>query len=604
MVPRPANFSVDPRLASLLGETYRSSEKALREIVDNAWDADAENVWIEMPDLWEEHPIIIRDDGTGMTEKEVRSEYLAIANARATRKGKETAVKRRRVKGRRGIGKFAGLVLAATMEILTKARGKQTKLMIRKSDILQAGRDLERIGLPVEVVPCDAEEHGTTVTLSDLDSRLNPPSPDKVKEMLVLEYGREPDFTIQVNGSRLASHDVSGEKFIEETDLEGVGKVRLAFTITDEPKGATKAGVVTRVGGKLVGTPGFFGIEEREDIPAGLRNRIIGEIEADGLEDDVSADWGGLLENSKAYKSVQEWANGHLTQAVETTFARDVNLARARLQKQINRRLQDLPEYRRKFASDALDRVLKRFYGESQERVATLVSLVLEALERDEYWIVCKNIEDAQFSDIVQFAEALASFGLLEMALMARQAQSRLKFLEHLQALANNPDTLEREMHLALEKNLWVFGAKYSLMTSNQSTTTIIAKFLGRRFPGKGTAKRPDLLLAQNVEGRYLLIEFKRPSDPVGREVEAQANQYRDELGPNLGYIEIIIIGGSVEHMDSHYQQPDTWFFGYEGVICTARTQLEWLLKELTATNGANPQFDGLPEHLGKSSKQ
>src|SRR6266536_527448 len=46
-----AYFQVAPRLAILLGETYRSSEQAVKELVDNAWDADAEEVWIELPSL-------------------------------------------------------------------------------------------------------------------------------------------------------------------------------------------------------------------------------------------------------------------------------------------------------------------------------------------------------------------------------------------------------------------------------------------------------------------------------------------------------------------------------------------------------------------------
>ncbi len=45
-----AQFRVDPRLTSLLGEGYRSTEQALKELIDNAWDADAENVWITLPD--------------------------------------------------------------------------------------------------------------------------------------------------------------------------------------------------------------------------------------------------------------------------------------------------------------------------------------------------------------------------------------------------------------------------------------------------------------------------------------------------------------------------------------------------------------------------
>jgi len=48
-VSKPAKFRVDPRLASLLGENYRSTEQALEELIDNAWDADAEHVWITIP---------------------------------------------------------------------------------------------------------------------------------------------------------------------------------------------------------------------------------------------------------------------------------------------------------------------------------------------------------------------------------------------------------------------------------------------------------------------------------------------------------------------------------------------------------------------------
>ena len=55
-----ANFKVDTRLASILGETYRSTEYALKELVDNAFDADADNVWIKLPKPLTEEPIVIK----------------------------------------------------------------------------------------------------------------------------------------------------------------------------------------------------------------------------------------------------------------------------------------------------------------------------------------------------------------------------------------------------------------------------------------------------------------------------------------------------------------------------------------------------------------
>jgi hypothetical protein len=46
-----ANFKVDPKLAELLGETYKSTENAIKEFMDNAFDADADNVWITLTEV-------------------------------------------------------------------------------------------------------------------------------------------------------------------------------------------------------------------------------------------------------------------------------------------------------------------------------------------------------------------------------------------------------------------------------------------------------------------------------------------------------------------------------------------------------------------------
>jgi len=74
-------YRVDSQLARLLAEGYRSSEAALKELVDNAWDADAETVHISLPAPMTQEPIIIDDDGSGMTEAELRTN---TSSSRAT----------------------------------------------------------------------------------------------------------------------------------------------------------------------------------------------------------------------------------------------------------------------------------------------------------------------------------------------------------------------------------------------------------------------------------------------------------------------------------------------------------------------------------------
>jgi hypothetical protein len=308
--------------------------------------------------------------------------------------------------------------------------------------------------------------------------------------------------------------------------------------------------------------------------------RLYGEIEADGLADDVTADWGAVIENSKAYTSIAQYAHVRLKESLESTCSQEINLAKARIQKEINRRLERIPEHRRDFARNALEKVMRKFYSENEERIAAIVSVTLEAFEKDEYWLVIESINDARRSDVETFAEALENFGLLDMAMIAQQATRRLQFLDHLDALAANPNTLEKTIHTALETNLWVLGTQFSLMSSNKTTARLIKEYADKEFTGERANKRPDLFLSVDVYKKYLLIEFKRPSHPLTRDDENQAEKYRDDLTPTFGHMDIIVMGGE-RQFSSQYDKAGIEILSYATVISNARRQLEWLVEQL-----------------------
>lgn len=577
-----ANFKVDSKLAALLGENYRSSEDAIKELVDNSWDADSGNVWITLPDPLTSDPIVVEDDGSGMTSREVRNEYLMIANDRRSRKGEVTPLKKRKVKGRKGIGKFAGLMATNIMELETKARGENTKLTITKSNILNAKKDLEKIDLPVNESECNYSEHGTILTLSGLNQKFSFPNPNKLKRILILDYGRQTNFQIFVNGVPLDIEDIPGKTYEEKVELPNSGKVNLKLTISENKKKLKQSGIAIRVGGKIVGRPSYFGLEDDESIPKKLLGGVYGEIDADSLIDDVTADWGAIIENSNAYQEMKEWAYSKLKEKVTIEFSREVNLQKRRLQKEINKRLEKLPEYRREYASMALERALKRFYGESEEKINVVISVMLEAFERDEYWVVLQNIDKSKHQDIETFAEALDDFGFLDMALMAKQASGRLEFLDNFEELIKNKDTLEKTIHKALEKNLWVLGTEYSTMSSNITLARVIDEYTGSKFTGDRANKRPDLFLSHNVHNQYLLIEFKRPSHTLSRDDENQAEKYRDDLTSKFGRISVIVLGKQKSsRISEHYSTEDIQLLSYDSIVSNARTQLNWLISEL-----------------------
>ena len=254
-----ANFKVDTKLTTILGESYRSTEYALKELVDNAWDADSENVSVTLPEPLTDDPIIISDDGAGMTDKEVRNEYLFIANSRTSRKGERTPIKNRLAKGKKGIGKFAGLTTGSVMILETKARGIKTTIIINRDEILKSKKDLEKVDLPITTEPCGENEKGTKIIIQQLHQNFTFPNPEKLKQILVLEYGRQNDFKIIVNGQPTTAENIPGQTFNETINIPGVGIVTVVCTVSDKP--LKHSGVGIRVDGKMIGKPDEFGNE-------------------------------------------------------------------------------------------------------------------------------------------------------------------------------------------------------------------------------------------------------------------------------------------------------------------------------------------------------
>ena len=574
-----AYFKVDTKLAELLGETYRSLEYAIKELVDNAYDADSESVRITFPKELEPEPVIeIVDDGTGMKENEVRSEYLNVANSRTSRKGSITRGKGRKVKGRKGIGKFAGLMVAQIMEVETFAAGKRTQVIIDKNELAKGHYDLEKVPLPISVDECDEEKHGTTITLIGLNRNLNYPNAEKMKEILMHEYGREHNFDIFINDEKIGVLDLQGQSYTKDLVIDGK-KATLNYTITTKP--VKYSGIVTKVGGKAIGRPVNY-LSEDDLIPKKLQGRVYGEIICDDLEDDVTADWGAIVENNKLFSTIQTETEIELKKSVDEVFVTDMKMARARYQRKILKELEKLPEYKQPFAKKALFKTLEKFYGETEERINTVISVMISAMEKDHYWDIISNIEDTRNSDIEIFASALSEFGLLEMSIITSQAINRLRYLDELSILIHEPKTLEKDVHKALENSTWILGDDYSVLFSDTNLKSAIESVLDKKYKGSKKMNRPDLLLGRTTNKRLLLIEFKRPNFTLTRDTERQALEYKDELGAYFGNqpIDVILLGGKIDTTIKDIQQGIV-YLTYLDTISSAKNRLEWMINEL-----------------------
>ncbi|MGA2477453.1 MAG: ATP-binding protein [Spirochaetia bacterium] len=582
-----AFFLVDPRLTALLSETYRSTEAAIKELVDNAWDADASIVTITLPQIISDDPITIEDNGSGMTYNEVKSDFLSIAKSRIVSRGDKTSKYFRKVKGRKGIGKFAGFVIADEMHVVTRSNGSGVSFTIIRSALEEFGGDLEHIKIPLTRSADHSEGHGTIISLHKLIQSRSFPKEDKLREMLVIEYGRESDFEIFINKSRVGVEDIPGETFEHHGEEDNVGKYHLSFKIADAKSSVKSPGISLRVNGKIVGKPLFFGLESDERVPIKLLKRVYGEIEADGLAEDVTADWGAVLENSLGLEKITSVASEKIVNQLKDKYYREFNLQKARLQKQINDRIQTLPQYKREFAQKEIEKILTKFYGESDEKIEIITNVVLNAIEKDEYYFVLDKLEKSKTFEVGLLAQVLDEFGVFNTGLIMRQFKVREAFLDNLNDLISREQTKEIDVHIAIEHNLWVLGRNYNLIASNKTLKQLVEKYLNEKFTdGERKAKRPDLLLAELYDRDILLIEFKRPNKTIGRDDENQAEKYRDDLIPYLGdrKIRILVIGGIVDsRINTLYSSQEVSLTTYREILSRSKSEIDWLLDELKA---------------------
>jgi hypothetical protein len=107
-----------------------------------------------------------------------------------------------------------------------------------------------------------------------------------------------------------------------------------------------------------------------------------------------------------------------VTKGLEDTRGAEMRAAKARHQKTINHKLEKLPEYKRQFANRALERVFQRFYSEDEEKFGSIISVVLDALEYEPYWLVIQKLDSAKIGQVEALADALIEFGIADLSVV------------------------------------------------------------------------------------------------------------------------------------------------------------------------------------------
>ena len=282
--------TIDKSHIVTIGERlYGESIELIRELINNAYDADATEVKVTITN----NQIIVEDNGIGMDLSGLK-QYFNIGSTLKRNNPKSEKFGRDRI-GEFGIGKFASLSACSRFELWTKKDDFQAKVIFDKEEWNKSGN---RWHIPLEIEEVDRRyKDGIKVTLRGLTKKFN--LTDVERRILEAVPIKAPDFSVYLNGHKVTARFIPGHKipFLEGTEYGIIhGEIIISSSIDQD---VSEAGIECKVKQVTI-TKDFFGMEEW------LKNiaRIRGEVHADFLP--ITSDRTGFIKDTPQYKKFLE----------------------------------------------------------------------------------------------------------------------------------------------------------------------------------------------------------------------------------------------------------------------------------------------------------
>jgi hypothetical protein len=238
---------------------YSNLPAVLTEVVANAWDADATEVNISIDDL--NCKIEISDNGIGMTLDDVNKKFLHVGYEKR-RDITVTPRFKRKVMGRKGIGKLSLFSIANNIEVFTSKDNEKHAFLISRTEIDRANENSNGEFYP-ETLPTNAINftEGTKILLTDLTTPIQNIT-NKLRKNLSKRFSvldKDTNFVIKINDVPITLDDKEyykdvqflwylGEESLVDIDRKFGGKnvlnmVRLN-NVVDEKEGYRVTGWV------------------------------------------------------------------------------------------------------------------------------------------------------------------------------------------------------------------------------------------------------------------------------------------------------------------------------------------------------------------------
>lgn len=562
------------RIIDHLGiQMYQSPTAAISEMVANAWDADAENVWVTLPTaLNSSSEIIIKDDGVGMSFEECEDRYLNVGMGRRDKDPTaHTEGKDRPILGRKGIGKFAGFGIASIIRIetISEKTGEKTIFELNIDEL--RGEEYVSTGGEVDVIEYNApnaklkKDHGTSIILKGLTLNQRPSETRFARSMArrFMLHQRAADFSVKVNGESLpeaeekskiefsfpdaykADGKPAGLNIVDEWGEENLSngkQIKWRFHFYEKPIDDEELqGISIFARGKLAQAPFFF------NLSGGLGGQhgqeyLTGQVQADYLDElniDIIAPERQRI-NWEHEESVPllEWGQKRIKELLYIWRDKRGEVRVKELETKVaefSDRLDKLPSTEQKTIKKAL-RKLAQIPTLNNQQFEDLGGAILTAWEQGRLHEIIANISETETLSADDFLRLLMEAQVLTALNAAEAVKTKLLTIGGLKDRIETRE-LENAVRDFIAKNPWLISPKWETYRVETGVRTLIQNMadeagLNRDGDWEG---RVDLVLSSG--DHLLILEFMQPGLNIDWDHLTRFERYIRDIRVELGAI-------------------------------------------------------------------
>lgn len=564
---------------------YDTVSAVVAELVANAWDADAENVEIELPlgkflatvsggDVQDKgFEIVVRDDGHGMSPNQADDKFLNVGRKRREEEDTDTSPEKgRKLMGRKGIGKLAPFGLCYTIEVRS-AGGPETEDGYEVSHFEMVYEDIEDsppgdpyVPPPLEDNGSFDDESGTEIRLKDFDHKRVPSKGDFANMLSYRFADGLPDFSIEI----IDTNNEYGRFNLRETDqplrdktvidvsnypieiedesetYQAEGKMGLATQSYDNDL----QGVRIYVRGKLATVTRDFKIPSGFHMENTIRSYLVGEIHCDFLDEDmdcIQANRQDILWDTKYGRSLKEWGQKLVREVAsksrESSRERTSNefFEQTDFENRVEERFKDETMVEAgKELGKTLSKTLDEDELDDEVFLNRFVELILQVTPHDRILRIFREIQDEADSgslEIETLADLIGKTSVAETYSLAQLANEKVEVINKLEEKINQGVEDESQFQEIVENATWLLNPEWKPLSSDEG----IRRFRGRfeswyeqeyeeeisTTTTTAESKRPDFVMVSR--GNVLLvIEIKPPGHTFrSGDLERLSNYYR-----------------------------------------------------------------------------